>query len=284
MRFTKMHGLGNDYVYVDAFVERVDDRPAVARFVSDRRFGIGADGLILICPSKTADFRMEMYNADGSRGEMCGNGIRCCAKYVHDRRGFRKPRLTAETDAGVKELDLVIEGGKVTAVRVNMGAPILERSKIPMLGPSGSENDRVVAEQLHVQDRVFPVTAVSMGNPHCVLFVEDPERFPVETVGRVIENLPMFPNRTNVEFVKVVSRTEVVQRTWERGSGETFACGTGACGVMVAGRLNGLLDAKATIHLKGGDLLVEWEGEGAPVYKTGPAVEVFRGEVDLPQF
>ena len=278
MRFTKMHGLGNDYVYVDAFVEEVADPAAAARFVSDRRFGIGSDGLILIHPSPRADLRMEMYNADGSRGEMCGNGIRCCAKYVHDRRGFRKPRLTAETDAGVKELDLVIEGGKVTAVRVNMGAPILERSQIPMQGPPG----RVVAEPLSVQDHAFPATAVSMGNPHCVLFVEDPERFPVETVGRVIENLPMFPNRTNVEFVKVVSRTEVVQRTWERGSGETFACGTGACAVMVAGRLNGLLDAKATIHLKGGDLLVEWEGEGASVYKTGPAVEVFRGEIDLP--
>src|ERR1043166_2577477 len=180
MRFTKMQGLGNDYVYVDAFVERVDDRPAVARFVSDRRFGIGADGLILICPSKVADFRMEMYNADGSRGEMCGNGIRCCAKYVHDRRGFRKPRLTAETDAGIKVLDLVIEGGKVSAVRVDMGAPILERAKIPMLGPEGTEAERVVAEQLHVQDRVFAVTAVSMGNPHCVLFVDDPETFPVE--------------------------------------------------------------------------------------------------------
>jgi diaminopimelate epimerase len=283
MRFTKMQGLGNDYVYVDAFVERVDDPAAVARFVSDRRFGIGADGLILIRPSKTADFRMEMYNADGSRGEMCGNGIRCCAKYVHDRRGFRKARLTAETDAGLKEMDLVVADGKVTAVRVNMGAPILERSRIPMLAPPGGDGDRVVNEQLHVQDRVFPVTAVSMGNPHCVLFVEDVDSFPVERVGRAIENLPVFPNRTNVEFVKVVSRTEVVQRTWERGSGETFACGTGACAVVVAGRLNGLLDAKVTVHLKGGDLVVEWEGDGAPVFKTGPAVEVFRGEIDLPR-
>jgi diaminopimelate epimerase len=278
MRFTKMQGLGNDYVYVDAFVEKVGDPAAVARFVGDRRFGIGSDGLILIHPSKTADFRMEMYNADGSRGEMCGNGIRCCAKYVYEQGHARRAHLTAETDAGPKELDLVIRDGSVTAVRVNMGAPILERSRIPMLGPEGS----VVAEQLAVQDHAFTVTAVSMGNPHCVLFVEDPDRFPVERVGRAIEHLPVFPRRTNVEFVKVLSRTEVVQRTWERGSGETSACGTGACAVVVAGRLNGLLDAKVTVHLKGGDLAIEWEGGDAPVMKTGPAVEVFRGEIALP--
>jgi diaminopimelate epimerase len=283
MRFTKMEGLGNDYVYVDARTEHVADPSKASVFVSDRRFGIGSDGLILIHPSKTADFRMEMYNADGSRSEMCGNGIRCCAKYVYENWPAKKTRLTAETDAGLKRLDLVVDGGKVKSVRVDMGAPILSRAKIPMLAEKGHENDRVIAEQLPVQDRVFSVTAVSMGNPHCVLFVEDVERFPVERIGRAIENSPMFPRRTNVEFVKVLSRTEVVQRTWERGSGETFACGTGACGVLVAGRLNGLLDAKATIHLKGGDLLVEWEGEGAPVYKTGPAVEVFRGEVELPR-
>jgi diaminopimelate epimerase len=283
MRFTKMQGLGNDYVYVDAFAEAVRDPKAVAKFVSDRRFGIGSDGLILIHPSAKADFRMEMYNADGSRGEMCGNGIRCCAKYVYEHGIAKKTSLRAETDAGIKELDLVLAGGKVSAVRVNMGAPILERSRIPMLGPAGGEKDHVVAEQLAVQDHSFQVTAVSMGNPHCVHFTQDVERFPVETVGRAIENSPVFPNRTNVEFVKVVSRTEVVQRTWERGSGETFACGTGACGVVVAGRLNGLLDARVTVHLRGGDLLVEWEGGDAPVYKTGPAVEVFRGDVDLPR-
>ena len=278
MRFTKMHGLGNDYVYVDAFAEEVRDPAAVARFVSDRRTGIGSDGLIVIHPSPRADFRMEMYNADGSRSEMCGNGIRCCAKYVYDRGHVRKTSLVAETDAGLKEMDLVVTKGKVTAVRVNMGAPILERSKIPMLGPAG----RVVAESLSVQDHAFPVTAVSMGNPHCVLLVDDVERFPVERVGRAIENLPAFPNRTNVEFAKVLSRTEIRQRTWERGSGETSACGTGACAVAVAARLNGLTDAKVTIHLTGGDLTIEWEGETAPVFMTGPAVEVFRGEIDLP--
>jgi diaminopimelate epimerase len=223
-----------------------------------------------------------MFNADGSRGEMCGNGIRCCAKYVWERDRPARARLRAETGAGMKTLDLVVDGGKVTAVRVDMGPPILERSKIPMLGPSGTENDRVVAEQLAVQDHAFAVTAVSMGNPHCVLFVEDPERFPVERVGRAIETSHVFPNRTNVEFVKVLSRTEIRQRTWERGSGETFACGTGACAVAVAGRLNGLTDAKVTIHLTGGDLDVEWEGGDAPVFMTGPAVEVFRGQFELP--
>lgn len=278
MRFTKMHGLGNDYVYVDAFAEEVRDPVAVAKFVSDRRRGVGSDGLIVIHPSTRADFRMEMYNADGSRAEMCGNGIRCCAKYVYDRGHVRKTSLVAETDAGLKEMDLVVTKNKVTAVRVNMGAPVLERSKIPMLGAPG----RVVAEMLSVQDHAFPVTAVSMGNPHCVLFVDDVARFPVERVGRAIETLPAFPNRTNVEFARVVSRSEIVQRTWERGSGETEACGTGACAVAVAARLNGLTDAKVTIHLTGGDLEVEWEGEGAPVFKTGPAVEVFRGEVALP--
>jgi diaminopimelate epimerase len=283
MRFTKMHGIGNDYVYVDAAAEKVADPAAAARFVSDRRFGVGSDGLILIHPSKTADFRMEMYNADGSRSEMCGNGIRCCAKFVHDRGLAKGTHLRAETDAGVKTLDLVVEGGKCVAVRVGMGVPILERAKIPMLGEPGADPRRVVAEPMPVQDRTFTVTAVSMGNPHCVIFVDDPESFPVERVGRAIENSPIFPNRTNVEFVKAVSKGEAIQRTWERGSGETFACGTGACAVAVAGQLNGLFGPKVTIHLKGGDLAIEWEGEGAPVFMTGPAVEVFRGEVDLPR-
>jgi diaminopimelate epimerase len=277
MRFTKMEGLGNDYVYVDAFVERVADPAAVARRVSDRRFGIGSDGLILVHPSETADFRMEMYNADGSRSEMCGNGIRCCAKLVHDLGHVRKRTMRAETDAGVKEIEIVSQAAGVAMVRVNMGAPRLERAEIPMEGPPG----RVVSEPLPVQDHVFPVTAVSMGNPHCVLLVEDPDRFPVERVGAVIERLPVFPNRTNVEFAKVVSRGEILQRTWERGSGETFACGTGACAVAVAARLNGLTDARVTVRLRGGDLAIEWEGEGAPVFKTGPAVTVFTGEIDL---
>jgi len=277
MRFTKMEGLGNDYVYVDCFRETVAEPAEVARRVSDRRLGIGADGLILICPSDTADFRMEMYNADGSRGEMCGNGIRCVAKYVYEHGIVVQAQLRGETDAGTKILDLRVEEGAVTRVRVDMGAPILERADIPMLGEPGP----VIAEPLHVQDHAFVVTALSMGNPHCVTFVADVETFPVARAGAGIETHALFPNRVNAEFVQVVSRGELIQRTWERGSGETFACGTGACAVAVAAQLNDLADEKVTIHLRGGDLEIEWQGEGRPVFMTGPAVEVFSGEIDL---
>lgn len=275
MRFTKMEGLGNDYVYVDMREETVADAPALARRVSDRRFGIGADGLILVHPADDADFRMEMYNADGSRGEMCGNGIRCVAKFVHDRGYATGPRLVGDTDAGRKILDLVFTDGEVTGVRVDMGPPLLDRAEIPMLGDPG----RVIAEPLELSDRVLTVTCVSMGNPHCVTFVPDAAAYPVERVGPEVESHARFPNRANAEFVQIVSRTEVHQRTYERGSGETFACGTGACAVVVAGRLNGLLDASVTVHLLGGDLQIEWPGEGHPVHMTGPAVEVFRGEL-----
>ena len=280
LRFTKMEGLGNDYVYVDGFRERVADPAAVARRVSDRRFGIGSDGLILIqppAPGTGADMRMEMYNADGSRSEMCGNGLRCVAKYVHDHGIARKSHLRAETDAGVKEIDLVVEGGVAVAARIDMGPPRLERGEIPMLGAPG----RVVGERLRAADRDLVVTCVSMGNPHCVTFVDDPETYPVAVVGPAVENHPSFPRRTNAEFVRVLSPTEIRQRTWERGSGETFECGTGACAVAVAARLNGRTGPRVTIHLTGGDLLVEWEGEGAPVFMTGPAVEVFSGEMEL---
>jgi diaminopimelate epimerase len=278
MRFTKMEGLGNDYVYVDCFRGTVSDPVAVAKRVSDRRFGIGSDGLILIHPSDRADCRMEMYNADGSRGEMCGNGIRCVAKYVHDHGHVQKSTLTCDTDAGVKTLDVFAGAdGKIDRVRVDMGPPILERADIPMLGDEGT----VIAEQLHVQDHAFIITAVSMGNPHCVIFVDDEKTFPVARVGEAIENLSLFPNRVNVEFVRVVSRTELHQRTWERGSGETFACGTGACAVAVAARLNDLADERVMIHLLGGDLEIEWAGEGEPVFMTGPAVEVFSGDYEI---
>lgn len=279
LRFTKMQGLGNDYVYVDGYRERVDDPKAVARRVSDRRFGVGSDGLILICPaiSVRADFRMEMYNADGSRSEMCGNGLRCVAKYVFDHGIAPKRHLVAETDAGLKEIDLVIEGGKAVAARIDMGPPRLERAEIPMTGAPG----RVVREALHAAGRDLAVTCVSMGNPHCVVFVDDPDAYPVETVGPAVERHAAFPRRTNVEFVHVVSPTEIRQRTWERGSGETFACGTGACAVAVAAQLNGLAGPDVTIRLKGGDLRVEWAGEGRSVFMTGPAVEVFRGEMEL---
>ena len=279
LRFTKMEGLGNDYVYVDLFRERVEDPPALARRVSDRRFGIGSDGLILIQPPSLpgADCRMEMYNADGSRSEMCGNGLRCVGKYVYDHGIARKERLLAETDAGVKGIDLVIAAGVAVAARIDMGAPRLERSEIPMLGAPG----RVIGEALRAGDRDLRVTCVSMGNPHCVVFVDDPDACPVATVGPAIERHPSFPNRTNAEFVRVISPSEIRQRTWERGSGETLACGTGACAVAVAARLNGLTGPDVTIHLRGGDLRVEWAGGDAPVFMTGPAVEVFRGEIEV---
>jgi len=270
-----MQGLGNDYVYVDLFRETVADPVALARRVSDRRFGIGGDGLILVCPSETAAVRMEMYNADGSRAEMCGNGLRCVAKYAFDEGHVTETSFPVETDDGVKRVDLKLDDGRVAAVRVDMGEPRLERAEIPMEGDPG----RVVAETMPVQDHQVVVTCVSMGNPHCVIFVDDAEAFPVRVVGPCVETHPAFPRRTNTEFVQVLSRTEVRQRTWERGSGETFACGTGACAVVVAGRLNDLLDERVTVHLTGGDLLVEWAGEGHPVYMTGPAVEVFRGEM-----
>lgn len=279
LRFTKMQALANDYVYVDMSRETIADRPAVARAVSDRRLGIGSDGLILICPPNDPanDVRMEMYNADGSRSEMCGNGLRCVGRYAYDHGLARKERLRVETDAGVKTLDLRIEGGKAVAARTDMGPPRLDRAEIPMLGAPG----RVVGETLRAAGRDLVVTCVSMGNPHCVTFVDDPDAFPVETVGPAVENHASFPRRTNAEFVKVVSPREVVQRTWERGAGETWACGSGACAVAVAGRLNGLLGPDVTVHLRGGDLRIEWAGEGAPVFMTGPAVEVFHGEIEV---
>jgi len=278
MRFTKMQGLGNDYVYVDCFRETVDDAPALARRISDRRFGVGGDGLILICRSDVADVRMEMYNADGSRGEMCGNGVRCVARYAHEHLAVVAPTILVETDAGIKTCDLVVEGGALVGVRVDMGPPVLERAEIPMEGPEGD----AIGELLHVQDHALMVTCLSMGNPHCVAFVEDVAGYPVERWGRAIEELPIFPNRTNVAFVQVLGRNEVVQRTWERGSGETLACGTGACAAAVAGQLNNLLDNDVTIHLTGGDLRVEWAGGVEdPVYMTGPADEVFSGEFPL---
>lgn len=277
MRFTKMEGLGNDYVYVDMREETVLDPPRLARRVSDRRFGIGGDGLILVHPADDADFRMEMYNADGSRGEMCGNGIRCVARFVHDRGWTTKDELVADTDAGRKRLWMVRDGDALTGVRVDMGPPELERSLIPMLGEPGE----VIDEPLVLSDRTLQVTAVSMGNPHCVTFVDDTTAYPVGAVGPEVESHARFPNRVNAEFVQIVSRTEVHQRTYERGSGETFACGTGACAVVVAGRLNGLLDESVTVHLLGGDLRIEWAGRGETVFMTGPAVRVFEGTIDV---
>ena len=271
--FTKMQGCGNDYVYVDGFHHRVDDPGALAKAVSDRRFGVGSDGLIVILPSDKADVRMRMWNADGSESEMCGNGIRCVAKYAYERGlAPRRPRLTAETGAGVLALDLDVRDGRVESVSVDMGPPRLERAEVPMLGAPG----RVVEEPLVAGDRTFRVTAVSMGNPHCVTYVDDVASFPVERYGPLLEHHPVFPRRANVEFVEVVSRREVVQRTWERGAGETWACGTGASAVGVAGVLTGRTDREVLVHLRGGDLRIAWP-EGGHVRKTGPAVAVFDG-------
>ncbi|HWI41015.1 MAG TPA: diaminopimelate epimerase [Verrucomicrobiae bacterium] len=278
MKFTKMHGAGNDYVYVNCFEERVENPEKVAIQVSNRNFGIGSDGLILIMPSDKADVRMRMFNSDGSESEMCGNGIRCVAKYAHDHGIVDKTEITAETGAGILTLQLVPgEDGTIGKVRVNMGKPRLTRAEIPMLGEGG---EQVVSLPLNILHTTFNITCVSMGNPHCVIFVDDVEHFQVEKYGPLIENHEMFPRRTNVEFVQIISRTEVRQRTWERGAGETLACGTGASAVCVAGALNGLTERRILNHLSGGDLELEWAEDGY-LYMTGPASEVFSGEIDL---
>jgi len=273
MRFTKMEGLGNDYVYVDGFVETVRDASALAVRISDRHFGVGSDGLILIQPSESADARMEMYNPDGSRAEMCGNGIRCVAKYLYDHGIARRDELTVETDAGTKELELFVAAGVVERVRVNMGPPELERGRIPMKGRKG----RAVDEALEALDRTFRVTAVNMGNPHCVTFVDDAVAVPLETYGPVMETHPLFPERVNVEFAEVLDRNRLMVRVWERGTAETLACGTGACATCVAGVLNDVSDRAVTVQLLGGDLDVEWSEATGDVLMTGPAREVFTG-------
>lgn len=276
MRFTKMHGIGNDYVYVDCFRNPLPADPAeLARKVSDRHFGIGGDGLILICPSDNgADARMRMFNADGSESEMCGNGLRCVAKFVHDHGIAPKERLRLQTGRGILTVDLEIAGGKAARVRVNMGEPILEPKKIP----TTFSGERAVNVPLVVDGRTFEATCVSMGNPHCVIFVPQATDELVLGWGPKIEHAPQFPARVNVEFVEVVSPTELRQRTWERGSGETLACGTGASAVCVAGVLTGRSRRDVTIHLLGGDLQIHWNESDNHVYKTGPAAEVFTGD------
>jgi len=273
MKFTKMHGIGNDYVYVNGFEEKLQNPAEIARKVSDRHFGVGSDGLVLILPSEKADFKMRMFNADGSEAEMCGNGIRCLAKYVYENGMTSANVITVETLAGVKTLKLLIQEAEVQKVRVNMGQPQLERSQIPMKGPDGM----AVAEPIEVNGDTFLITCVSMGNPHTVVYVEDLERFPVTRLGPIIETLALFPNRTNVEFVEAPSPGEVRIRTWERGTGETLACGSGACAVCVAGVLNKKTERKITAHLRGGDLELEWRKSDGCVYMTGPAVTVFTG-------
>ena len=277
MKFTKMHGLGNDYVYVNCFEEKIDNPPAVARFVSDRHFGIGSDGLIMINPSKTADFEMEMYNADGSRGEMCGNGIRCVAKYVYDYGLTDKTQISVETLGGIKYLDLTVEDGKVSLVKVDMGKPELEADLIPII----SEREQVIDEPIEVDGKEYHMTGVSMGNPHAVIYVDDVKGLDLEKIGSKFENHERFPKRINTEFVHCIDRQTVEMRVWERGSGETLACGTGACAVAVASILNNLTDTRVTVKLLGGDLQIEWNREKDRVFMTGPATVVFDGVIDI---
>lgn len=277
MKFTKMHGLGNDYVYVNCFEEKIDNPPAVARFVSDRHFGIGSDGLIMINPSKTADFEMEMYNADGSRGEMCGNGIRCVAKYVYDYGLTDKTQISVETLGGIKYLDLAVEDGKVSLVKVDMGKPELEADRIPII----SEREQVIDEPIEVDGKEYHMTGVSMGNPHAVIYVDDVKGLDLEKIGPKFENHERFPKRINTEFVHCIDRQTVEMRVWERGSGETLACGTGACAVAVSSILNNLTDTQVTVKLLGGDLQIEWDREKDRVFMTGPATVVFDGVIDI---
>lgn len=274
INFTKMHGAGNDYVYIDGFRQTIENPTELARSMSNRNFGVGSDGLILILPSVSADIRMRMFNADGSEAEMCGNGIRCVAKYAFDHGLVDKQEMVVETGAGALTVQLYPgPDGRVGKVRVNMGPPRLTRGQIPMTGPAA---EQAINIELTAGDEVFSATCVSMGNPHCVIYVDDVERFPVTTVGPLIESHSYFPERINVEFVEIMSPTEVRQRTWERGAGETLACGTGASAVTVAGVLNGKTEHKIVNHLGGGDLELEWSEDG-DVFMVGPAVEVFSG-------
>lgn len=273
MRFTKMHGLGNDYVYVNCFKEKIENPPEVAKYVSDRHFGIGSDGLIMINPSKVADFEMEMYNADGSRSEMCGNGIRCVAKYVYDYGLTDKTQISIETLGGIKYLDLTVENGKVKLVKVDMGRPVLKPAEIPVV----ADGDMAVDEPIIAGGKEYRMTAVSMGNPHAVVYVDDVKNLEIEKIGPLFENHERFPRRVNAEFVKVLDRKTVEMRVWERGAAETLACGTGACAVAVACILNGLTETEVTVKLLGGDLQIQWDREKDTVFMTGPAEVVFDG-------
>ena len=276
MHFTKMHGAGNDYIYVNCFGGEPADPSALAVRLSDRHKGIGADGLVLICKSGVADAKMRMFNADGSEGKMCGNAIRCVGKYLYDRGMTEKRDLSIETLSGVKQLRLFVEDGKVTSARVDMGAAVFDPARIPVLLPGSA----VIGERVHIAGGVHTITCVSMGNPHCVVFAA-PEELDLEKIGPAFENSPLFPERINTEFVRVLRKNELKMRVWERGSGETWACGTGACAVAVAAVLNGCADMNTpiTVHLRGGDLVITYTGE--TVYMTGGATLVFWGEIEI---
>ncbi len=279
IHFTKMHGCGNDYVYINGFTEKVEQEKKTdfVRFVSDRHFGIGSDGAIFINPADDADFEMEMYNADGSRSEMCGNGIRCVGKYVFDYGLTDKTEFSVVSAGKVKYLTLTTEDGKATQIRVNMGEPILEPGQIPVM----ADSTPVINEPITVLDKEYKMTCVSMGNPHAVVFVEDTASFPVNEIGPYFENHEKFPNRTNTEFVQVLDRNHINMRVYERGTGETLACGTGCCASVVACILNGLTDENVYVQVLGGVVQVEWNRDENIVYMTGPAVTVFDGEIEI---
>lgn len=277
MKFTKMQGLGNDYVYVNCFEEKVENPSELAVKVSDRHFGIGSDGLILIRPSEVADFRMTMFNADGSESEMCGNGIRCVGKYVYDYGLTDKTEVSVETLAGIKYLKFLIKDGKVDMVTVNMGEPILKPELVPVVG----EGDAVIDSPIEVDGKEYKMTCVSMGNPHSVVFVDDVDNFPLHEVGPLFEHHKAFPRRVNAEFCQVIDRTHAKMRVWERGTGETLACGTGTCATAVACILNGKTEDEVAITLLGGDLIIKWDREKNVIYMTGPARVVFDGEIDV---
>ncbi len=276
MKFTKMHGCGNDYVYVNGFTEKVVDKPKAVVALSDRHFGIGSDGVIFINPSQQADFEMEMYNADGTRAEMCGNGIRCVGKYVYDHGMTDKTSITVESFGKVKYLDLTVENGKVVKVKVNMGKPELTAKDVPVV----SVHEQVIDEEIIVKGKSYRMTCVSMGNPHAVVFMDDVEHLAIEEIGPYFENHERFPNRTNTEFVQVIDNSHVKMRVWERGTGETLACGTGCCATAVACVLNRLTGAHVTVQVLGGEIEIYWDQKENLVYMTGPAVTVFEGETE----
>ena len=279
MKFTKMHGCGNDYIYVDGTKEILtpQEKPEVVRCLSDRHFGIGGDGVIFINPSRESDFEMEMYNMDGSRAEMCGNGIRCVAKFVYDKGLTDKTSISVISCGKIKYLTLSIENGKVSTVRVNMGSPILKAKDIPVI----SDKEEVIGDEIEVAGETYKMTCVSMGNPHAVVFVDEVAGLPLEKIGPLFENHVRFPKRVNTEFVKVLDENTVEMRVWERGTGETLACGTGACATVVACVLNGLTKEQVTVKLLGGNLQIQWDRESNLVYMTGPATTVFEGEIEI---
>ncbi len=278
MRFTKMHGCGNDYVYVNGFLEKVGNKAELARRVSDRHKGIGSDGVIFINPSEEAEFEMEMYNADGSEGKMCGNGIRCVGKYVYDHGMTDHTTVKVSTKAGIKTLELSVKDGKVNSVTVDMGSPLLTPADIPVTLPG----ERIVDHPYPFGGKEYRITCVSMGNPHCIVFTDDVDGLNLPELGPIFETDPIFPDRVNTEFIHVTDPKRMEMRVWERGSGETEACGTGACAAAVAGYLNGLTERKVTVKLLGGELEIEYREDDGRIYMTGEAVTVYEGSIDQP--